>query len=174
MATHQQVRALAAQGWWGSAIAEYLHIEPHTAYKYMELEQIPEPHPMPRPSAAEPYRAYLEERWAQGCTTIRQLWREILAQGYSGKDISVWRITRSWVFPSASEAASALPRRASRPALRTPHHVAWLLQSSTEQKEADREYLEALFHACPEIGMAAHLAQAFRQMLHEQRVEDAG
>src|SRR5262249_23186839 len=97
LATHQQVPDLPAQGWWGSAIAEYLHIDPHTAYKYMELEQLPEPRPLPRPSGAEPYRAYLQQRWTEGCTNIRQLWHEIQAQGYSGRYISVWRITRSWV-----------------------------------------------------------------------------
>jgi transposase len=35
-------------------------------------------------SVLSPYKAYLVERWNDGCLTARRLFREIQAQGYTG------------------------------------------------------------------------------------------
>jgi transposase len=170
LAMYQQVRDLAAQGWWAETIARHLQIQPKTVRKYMELEQFVDRRHGSRRSQAEPYRAYLEHRWAEGCTDRRQLWHELQARGYTGSYLSVWTITRSWDAPTTLQPPSPPPVPLPRPPLRSPSRVSWLLlQDPADQKATDTTYREALYQACPEIALAAQLARDFFQMVREQQ-----
>lgn len=171
LAMYHQVRELAAQGWWAETIARHLRIYPRTVRKYMELEHFVDRRHGSRRSQAEPYRAYLEQRWAEGCTDRRQLWQELQARGYMGSYLSVWTITRSWEAPTALQPPSPPPVPRPRPPLRSPSRVAWLLlQDPADQKAEDTTYREALFQACPDIALAAQLARNFVQMVRDQQV----
>lgn len=144
LVTYQQVRELGAQGWGTMDIARHLHIHPHTARTYLDLEQFLDRRRCPRDSAAEPYRAYLEHRWAEGCTNRRQLWYEGQARGFTGSYISICNVLRSWEPPVSAQVASPPPGLPPRPAKRTPHQVAWLLlQELEELHESDKTYREA-------------------------------
>jgi transposase len=57
-----------------------------TVRTYAYADTFPEwsRHPRP-PSILDPYLSYLEKRHAEGCENASRLWREIQAQGFSGK-----------------------------------------------------------------------------------------
>src|SRR5215472_3713053 len=102
LSTFEHVRQLAGEGWSQSAIAQQLHIHPHTVSKYIRMEHLVDRRHNPHGSSVEPYRAYLQERWAQGCRMIKQLWHELQMQGVTGSYQSVWNFTRFW--PTAQPA----------------------------------------------------------------------
>jgi transposase len=168
-ATYVRVRDLAAAGWSVQAIARELKIERQTARKYRDMDPFRDGRTTARPSSVEPYRAYLEDRWAAGGTQARQLWDEVRAQGYRGPYKSVWNFLRNWP-PPVLPAAAPLPAPLVQ-AARTPRQAKWLLlQAAEERTVADRAYGAALCHICPEIGRAATLVQAFGRVVRERDV----
>ena len=170
LAMYQQVRELAAQGWWTQTIARHLQIQPQTVRKYVGMEQFVDRRRCSIPSAAAPYRAYLEHRWAEGCTDCRQLWHELQSQGYTGSYLSLWKFTRNWEVPAVPQAPSPPPAVLPRPPLRTPRRVAWLLLHDQEDPHtADLPYCEALYRACPEIELGAQLASGFGVLVRDRQ-----
>lgn len=170
LAMYQQVRELAAQGWWAQTIARHLQIQPKTVRKSMEMDQFVDRRRCSIPSAAAPYRAYLQHRWAEGCTDCRQLWHELQRQGYTGSYLSLWKFTRGWEVPAVPPAPSPPPAVLPRPPLRTPRRVAWLLlRDQEDQHTPDRPYCEALYRACPEIELGAQLAYGFGVLIRERQ-----
>ena len=167
-ATYHRVRELVAAGWSIHAIARELKIQPQTARKYRDMDQFRDGRTTARPSSVEPYRVYLEQRWAQGCMEAQQLWHEIQAHGYRGKYKSVWSFVRNWPPPPLPTPAApvAVPRTQT---IRTPRQARWLLlQAPDERDAADRAYGEALCRICPEIAQAATLVQAFGRIVRER------
>lgn len=70
-AMHQQVHELAAAGKTQAEIVRSLHLHPNTVHKYLRMPTVVAHYCHPHPSAVEPYRAYLEERWQQGEIMIK-------------------------------------------------------------------------------------------------------
>ena len=68
---YQQVHRLSAEGRSQREISEQLHLHPHTVRKYLRMEQFVDQRHNPHGSSVEPYRAYLQERWSQGCTMAK-------------------------------------------------------------------------------------------------------
>jgi hypothetical protein len=69
--------------------------------------------------------AYLEVRWQQGEVMITTLWHELQAQGFTGRDISVWTCVRNWplpagMTPTSSSSSVAPSTRRGAPTTRTP------------------------------------------------------
>jgi transposase len=170
LSMHQQVRELAAQGWSVAAIAGHLKITKMTVRKYRDMEQFRDQRTTARRSAVEPYRAYVEQRWAEGCTEVKQLWQEVQAQGYQGSYKSVWMFTRGWQSPrhSASLAAPAAPTSPTR----TPRQAMWLLARAPEAlDDEDTAYREALCQVCPDVAQAYPLVQTFQTMVRTRQVD---
>src|SRR5437868_13625250 len=93
---YQQVHRLSAEGRSQRERSEHLHLHPHTVRKYLRMEHFVDQRHNPHGSSVEPYRAYLEERWFQGCRMIKTLREEFRAQGFTGSYKSVWLVTRQW------------------------------------------------------------------------------
>jgi transposase len=170
-AMYQRVRELVAAGWSVAAIARELQLSKRTVRKYRDLEQFVDQRALVRPSTVEPYRSYVEQRWRQGCTQVKQLWEELQAQGFRGSYKSVWLFTRGWPVP---EAPTSGPCPIVQPpqAARTPRQAMWLLARPPEALDAtDTAYRERLCQLCPEAATAYPLAQAFRQLLRTRTVE---
>lgn len=169
---YQQVHTLAAQQWPKQAIARHLHLHPHTVSKYLQMEHFVDHRHNPRGSSVEPYRAYLQERWSQGCTMVKTLWEELRAQGFQGSYKSVW-LFLSHQFPpeaSASAAGKALPTRPPSP--RTPWQAKWLLlQSPEDLSEDESRYCQALYHLRPALGEAASLVRQFISMIRKHQAD---
>src|SRR5207244_5115980 len=147
-AMHQQVQALYAQGETFRAIAKQLKMNTHTVSKYAHQPEIAE-QGYGRRSSVEPYRHYLEQRWAQGCTQVKQLWQELQAHGFRGSYKSVWALTRSWPLTVAAGSPTTAPGFPAQ-TVRTARQAMWLLMLAPEcLNSKDTAYREALCRVCP-------------------------
>jgi transposase len=167
---YEQVRALSKQGWSVAALARHLKLTKMTVRKYRDMETFRDQRTTARPSAVEPYRALLEQRWAEGCTEVKQLWQELQAQGYRGSYKSVWMFTRGWHVPSVLSAPA--PVAAPTPPARTPRQAMWLLTRKIDTlDEEEQRYRERLCEICPDVARAEPLVQGFQTMLRERQVD---
>jgi transposase len=170
LAMYQQVRALSNQGWSVSALARHFSLSKMTVRKYRDMEQFRDQRSTARPSAVEPYRALVEQRWAEGCSEVKQLWQELQAQGYRGSYKSVWMFTRSWQPPTVL--ATPAPPAAASPPARTPRQAMWLLTRKVDTlDDEEQSYRERLCQLCPDVATAEALVQGFQILLREGRVE---
>lgn len=87
------IQQLAQQGMCISATARALKLHRHTVQKYRACTTAPQRrYTTRRTSTLTPYQGYLVERWTSGCRNARQLWREVVAQGYPGTYRTVARL----------------------------------------------------------------------------------
>ena len=166
---YQQVHRLSAEGRSQREISEHLHLHPHTVRKYLRMEQFVDQRHNPHGSSVEPYRAYLQERWSQGCTMVKTLWQELCAQGFTGSYKSVCLFTRQWSLPQAGACVHSVPKRAVQQP-RTPWQTKWLLLRAPDELSAqDASYCQAVCHLSPALAQAASLARRFVQMVRERQ-----
>jgi transposase len=167
---YAQVRALVGQGWGVGTIARHLKLTRITVRKYRDMEVFHDQRTSFRVSEVERYRAYLEQRWAEGCSEAKQLWLELQEQGYRGGYKSVWQFTRYWKLPETL-AAPAPPPPPTVP-VRTPRQAMWLLMRPTDQlSDEDSAYREQMVQQCAEIALSETLVKAFRDVMHNRQVE---
>jgi hypothetical protein len=125
LSMYQQVHEQAATGKTQKEIANSLHIHPHTVRKYLRQETFLDRRHSPQPSPVEPYRAYLQSRWAQGCCVMKTLWQELQKQGFTGSYASVWHFLRTWPLPEAMQLGNHPPIHS---------QTAWLMISGGKRK----------------------------------------
>src|SRR5207302_5743126 len=103
LALYQQVNDLYQQGGTILGIARQLKIGHRTVRNFVRSPSFPEwGKPAQTRSAIDPYRAYLQERWQQGCRSTPELWHELQARGFTGSRMMVYR----WVQLQSKEPAS--------------------------------------------------------------------
>jgi len=179
---YDQVVALHQAGKGVRTIARELRMNRQTVRRYMLALSFPERAPRPAlPSKLSPYTAYLAERWNEGETNGRQLWRDIQAQGFTGSLALVarWaRRQRILVLPPPPARSQRIGRppvqRAAprRPApLPTRQVVWWLLRSPDALKPSIQALLEQMEQVTPAFGSLKRLAQAFTQMIRTRQGE---
>jgi transposase len=167
---YEQVRALVSQGYSVAAIAHQLKLTRITVRKYRDMESFRDQRTTIRVSEVEPYRAYLEQRWAEGCTEAKQLWLELQAQGYQGRYKSVWQFTRYWQLPETPVAATPPPPPTA--AVRTPRQAMWLLMRPIAKlSEEEQAYRDQMVAHCPEIERTDSLVKEFQSIVRERKVE---
>jgi len=168
---YQRVRELSAQGNSVASIAGELNLSRTTVRKYRDMEQFEDLRLKVRRSAVEPYRAYLEQRWGEGCTEVKQLWQELQSQGYGGSYKSVWQFTQNWELPLLLSAPAPLP--APTAPARTPRQAMWLLRRADDTlNEEERRYRDSLCQISSEIASTKRLVQAFEKMMRERQGEE--
>jgi predicted transcriptional regulator len=79
----QHVVALREQGFSQTAIAEYVGISHATVSRWLSNGTFPEQKPRPRSASVDPHLPQLVERWKEGLSTVAELHRELVANGYS-------------------------------------------------------------------------------------------
>ncbi len=109
-----------------AAIGRDLKISKRTLYTYRDMEHFVDRRKLVRVAVVEPYRALVEQRWAEGCTEVKQLWEELQGQGFRGSYKSVWLFTRGWLPPTQPVAPLPPPRQLHQET-RTPRLAIWLL-----------------------------------------------
>jgi transposase len=127
----------------------------------------------------DPYKPYLLARWQQGCRTGSQLERELRAQGYKESPRALYRYLAT-LEPAVNSAAkrgssSAMKQPASPPnpllAL-SVQQATWLFfRKADELKPEERERLQQLRQASPEIETAYQLVEQFLRMVRERSGE---
>ena len=116
-------------------------------------------------SILDPFRDYLETRWAAGCRNGTGLWREIRERGFTGQSgiVRQWATRQRRQDPAVDRAAPAKP-----PQPPTPRKAARLLMSEPDKlSEDDRRFVTTLLELSPPIARAVDLARAFSTMIKQ-------
>jgi len=177
---YQTIIALRRSGVRSDGIAERLGMGERTVRHWLSQRGLPYSRERsPRPHLIDPYRAYLTERWNQGCHKGSQLEKEVRARGYTGSQRGIYRFLETL-------SGSVLPARLLHPApapvepqsLPIPpvtlsaSQATWLFfRREADLKEAEKAELYALLSASPKAKMAYHLVEAFLQMVRERTGE---
>jgi transposase len=169
-ARYEEIQALRQVGLSQRAIARKLRLHRQTVRRYFKAASMPERGRGPQCiSSVHPYLEYLKRRWAEGCPSRMELWKELQQQGYHGSYSSVHRALAR--FPRTTT-RGALPQRSGEaPRLSAPQ-AAWLLvrpaQDLTPQEETKRD---ALLEKCSAAAVAYPLSQRFNEMVRERQAE---
>jgi len=190
-AVYAEVKALHRQGRKILQIARHLGISRQTVRRYIASEQFPEYSPKPRqPSRLDPYVAYLQERWDAGCRANKQLYTDLVAQGYRGsiRPLVQWTMLRrtreGGGRPSGRKAVrqverfvapeTAPPLAEGAPKLPGSQSLAWLLLADeTAIPETKQQLLEHLKQH-GEFTAAATLGQQFLALVRQRQPEELG
>ncbi len=85
VSVHKRIWKLYREGYHKEQIAQLVGVSSSSVYRTLEQEAAPPPRRRSRSwSIVDPYLSYLSQRWNQGCHRARQLYEEIVAQGYTG------------------------------------------------------------------------------------------
>ena len=125
----------------------------------------PEHRRPPVASLVDPFRSYLDRRWREGCRNTRQLWREIVADGYKGSfaTLARWAAPLRCATPTDSSTSAAVPPATSQPSRR---RCAWLLGCERDDlTAAEQSYVERLTRAEPALATASALAKSFAALV---------
>lgn len=178
LAHYEQARALNEQGWTRSAIARHLGIQRHTVRRYIEAETFPDRRHSGSRSKLDPYKPYLIARWNAGCRTGKDLYEEILAQGYRGGRSIVYayitRLRQAQGLPPRSRMHQPGDAVRDEEARRmTPRQAAFLVLRRPEKlREKDHQMLAHVQQAHPEFAEALSLGRDYLHLVREQMVEE--
>lgn len=170
LAQYQQVVTLRKLGFSQAVIAGQVGIGRSTVSRWLSGDTFPEQQPRPRKIGLEPYLPFLYERWEAGCHNIRELYRELVACGYTQSYESVYKqLVR--LLPEGRKNAVKGCDLAPTPPL-TARQATFLFLRRLEDLEADEQQtLSTLRQLHPEIDLAYDLVEQFAQMMRTRTGE---
>src|ERR1019366_6747415 len=122
--------------------------------------------PRRRRTGLEPYREYLEKRWAKGCHNATRLCRELQDQGYTGQRSRVKEYLQPW----RTQEPKRNRRHRKLPGLRMV--AFWLAKPAEQRKPAEQQWVEAITKGRPEIATAERLARGFRDLVQNHKASE--
>jgi transposase len=153
------------QGWSMKAIAQELRLDRKTVRKHLQtkLPLLRQPRSRRR-SLLDPYKSYLLTRWRDGCHNAAQLWRDLQAQGFMGKE----RIVRAYVGQlRLARNGNKSSRGTQSPNLR---QLVWrALKRVEEQSDEEDTLLVKVREAHPEVATALALAKEFASLMRQRQ-----
>ncbi|MGW2052232.1 hypothetical protein ACWCPF_45080 [Streptomyces sp. NPDC001858] len=161
-AAHALVHELLAQGHSRRAIARHLGWGLNTVlrrYANAARWQDTFRENRPRPSRQDPYKPYLERRFAEGCTSVTHLHSELIAANAP----VTYQMVRAHI-AALRRAPSAAPPRP--PTVRQA--TGWLTRHPTALSEDDRASLKEVLARCPELDKAAGHVRDFGEILTDR------
>jgi transposase len=179
---YQAIRSLHEKGKNLSEIQRELGFHPSTIRRAVAGDALPERHANhTAPSILQPFIAYLEQRWSEGCRNASQLWRDIKLEGYPGTDKQVLRWAQErrevpfkhrTIDPTTvKQLPPAPPSRSTKVSL-APRQLAWLLQKPEDALPDDESLLLAdLLDAAPQLKTARTLAHDFQALFFKKKAE---
>uniref|UniRef100_UPI003BACEC52 transposase n=1 Tax=Streptomyces sp. NBC_01562 TaxID=2975879 RepID=UPI003BACEC52 len=114
----------------------------------------------PRPSRLDPYKPYLERRLVEGCTSVIQLHRELLAENAP----VTYQMVRAHIASLRASPPQAPPLP---PTVRQV--TGWLTRHPTALSEENRAGLKDVLARCPELDTAAGHVREFGEILTDRR-----
>jgi transposase len=153
---HRAVHELRAAGTTLAGTAAALGLSPQLTGRFWRAAD-PGQLLAARPAAAlEPYKAYLQQRWDQGITSIAVLHREITALGCPASYTTTyaWLALLKLAAPPAAPAPPA-PQQAAR----------WMLTDPARLDSGQHAQLAAILDRCPELGDLARHITSFATLL---------
>jgi transposase len=164
-ARYTALRRLHEEGVPARLIAPALGLSQRTVERWLAAGGAPEHRRPPVASVLDPFRSFLEQRWATGCHNARLLWQEIRDQGFAGsfQTVARWAARRragTLPDPAALTAGAVVTRRPSR------RRCAWLLGGEPDTLSAEeRDLVGRIAAAIPALGTAADLARRFAALI---------
>nr|WSX54179.1 ISL3 family transposase [Streptomyces sp. NBC_00974] len=160
-AAHALVHELLAQGHSRRAIARHLGWGLNTVLRYANAARWQDTYRenRPRPSRLDPYKPYLERRFAEGCTSVTRLHSELVADNAP----ITYQMVRSHIATLRRTPADAAPRP---PTVRQV--TGWLTRHPTTLTEEDRAGLKQVLTRCPELDTAAAHVRDFGEILTDR------
>ena len=157
-----EVKRLRKKGHSIRSIHKQTGVHRQTIKKYLKYETYPlKAVTTTKTSLALPYDAYLRERWNEGQTNHKALWREIKEQGFTGSSQSVYRLVSK--YPKAPGTEKQPPPLEVK--VWSARKVSLLLSKPFEdQDEAVQNYLRAFYKHCPAANKASQLARKFKSI----------
>jgi transposase len=126
-------------------------------------------------SVLDPYRSYLEQRWAQGCRAGKTLWQELVARGFSGGYMMIYRwiqLQRDLTEPAqARSLQESLSAGTGQRSLEAPRHLAWLLVGDPAQLDEQEQHTLSFLRQHPEVNRAYELAQQLITMVKARNAD---
>ncbi len=166
-----EVKALQVKGWSRRAIAKHLNMDRRTIGDYFEAETYPKRQTgWQSTSKAAPYIPYLVQRWQAGCQNIKKLYDEVVAQGFAGNYMSVYRamqklLKNGMVVKTITPVSIPIPNLSVTAAT-------WLLVHTDERLDDDQKQLrDTLCQISQDIKLAYSLIQLFCTLLRERQAD---
>lgn len=163
LACYEEVVRLHQRGVNISTIAHTQQLDRKTVRAWLCAGAFPER--MPRPSVGsklDPHRAYLHQRWQDGCRNGSRLLVEIVEQGYRGRASILRELLAQWRH-------AALPAITSCTVPPSPCRVrAWMMGTvyrSTHSADYGRQFMECLCRSYPVLDEGRRLANEFAEMV---------
>ena len=157
-AAHALVHNLLAQGHSRRGIARHLGWSLNTVLRYARAVDWQDTlrENRPRPTRLDPYKPYLERRFAAGCTSVTRLHHELLAENAP----VTYQMVRAYIATLRAAPATAPP-----PPPTVRQVTGWLTRHPTTLSEDDRTDLKNVLARCPELDAAARHVRDFGEIL---------
>ncbi|MFD6879991.1 MULTISPECIES: ISL3 family transposase [unclassified Streptomyces] len=161
-AAHALVHEFLAQGLSRRAIARHLGWGLNTVLRYANAARWQDTirDNRPRPSRLDPYKPYLERRFAEGCTSVTHLHGELVADSAP----VTYQMVRAHIATLRRAPAGAPPRP---PTVRQV--TGWLTRHPSALCEDDRAGLKDVPTRCPELDTAAAHVRDFGEILSDRQ-----
>lgn len=181
LANYEQVHQLRQQGFQVKDIAHHLGMGERTVFTYLASPEFPEWQPSYRrrssTSILTPYKQYLLDRWNAGQHQTKQLFEEIVQQGYQGTYKTVARYTHQ-LRQTQRQQLSTLEGRGPAPSVMpseqpplTARRAAWLVLKPVNQRSTEEETLLARLQQHPDLATTIHLAQQFADLVRQRQLK---
>jgi len=165
-----QIRLLLAQGMTQLAIARRLHLNRKTVACYATTPNLSVVSHPARAGILAPFTRSLAARWLAGERNGVGLYRDLVAQGYTGSRMTVERFLLGL---RDLEKQGQLPATLAVLVELTPHRaVGLLLKRAEERTEEETRALLQLDQLHPDVARTRQLMQQFLQMVRERRGEE--
>ncbi|MFE4756028.1 transposase [Streptomyces mirabilis] len=152
---HALVHELLAQGHSRRAIARHLGWGLNTVLRYANAARWQDTI-RDNPSRLDPFKPYLERRFAEGCTSVTRLHSELVAEHAP----VTYGMVRAHIATLRGDPSAAPPRP---PTVRQV--TGWLTRHPTTLAEEDRAGLKDVLARCPELETAAEHVRDFGEIL---------
>jgi transposase len=173
---YNAVIALQQKGVSVRQIALSLDLDRQTVSKYLRSDGFPEMGPRAkRASLLDPFRAYLRQRWDEGCHNGSRLFRELQERGFQGQRAIVSDVVARFRQEHATTNDAVIaPGIAMLPNRRTsPRQVRWWFQGKGEDLAGKtRDALERFLAEHTEARVVYDLTQRFGAIIRERRRDD--
>ncbi|MBS1807645.1 MAG: ISL3 family transposase [Acidobacteria bacterium] len=182
-ARYEEVRQCWQQGATIKRMAEQFGMHRRTVRLFIRSENCPQRlRPRSRASQLDPHLEYLAQRWADGCHSAADLYRDLRLRGFHGSQSLVRHYVAQWrsALPPELKRARRGPET-TKPAVTerkkllvpSPRNTAWWLLQKQEKLEAEQQvYVQRLCETSPEIVTVQQLAQRFARLVRERRAQE--
>lgn len=172
---YEEVMQLHQQGVSQVAIAAHVGLNRDTIHRYLNTSGFPEITRPGKRSRLGPYKAYLQQRWAEGERNVKHLLVELRERGYRQGETIVYEYLRTLRRPAKGGNASEVQKKTTvRSAAQTAlsaREGAWLFVCNPQKLRISQAVrLDHLRVTNEDLGLAYQLAQDFRMMITKRQV----